>query len=111
MRLEIPFELTNGKIIVGNQKIKDIISGLNDGQYVMVINSTNPLVTKQDYRKAYFAMVDTCVANTGNQRYTIHNEFKKHLGIESTNTFSLLEWKEALEKFKFFAYNTMDCIV
>ena len=97
--MQLKVEVKKGKVISNNDKLKDYFSSLDDGEYIISIQRINPLVTPRDFQKAYFDKIDICVMHTGNDRYTIHNEYKKHSNIESTKDFDLLQWKAFLEKF------------
>ena len=111
MRIEVPFRIQKGKIVDNSQKIRDHITSLDDGTYVMTVQSINPLVSERDFQKAYFAMIDICVASTGNARYIIHDAFKAESEVQTTKNFSVEQWREHLEKFRYWAYNNMDVIV
>lgn len=109
--MQLPIQVKRGKVVKNSEKIKEYFSSLGDGDYVLTIERINPLVTTRDYQKAYFDKVDICVSSTGNDRYTIHDEFKKHSGIDSTKDLSNIEWKNLLKQFTWWAYSKFDCIV
>lgn len=109
--MQVRVDVKKGRIVTNGDKVKDYFTSLDDGTYVISIDRVNPLVTPRDYQKAYFDMVDVAVAETGNARYTIHDEFKKHSGIESTKDLNEVEWKKLLNKFRWWAYDKFDCIV
>lgn len=109
--IEVQIQMQKGKMVGNNTYVKDLISSLDDGRYVLTIQPINPLISSRDYQNAYFAMVDTCVAATGNSRYVIHEAFKKESKVDSTRHFDEIRWKDYLSKFRFWAYNNMDVIV
>ena len=111
MKVEIPITLVKGKIVDNKQKVADHFTSLDDGTYILTIQSINPLTTTRDYQNAYFAMVDICVSSSGNARYIIHDSFKAAQGVASTTNFTVQDWKTYIEKFKFWAYDKMDVIV
>lgn len=109
--MQIEIELKKGKIILNADKVKDIFLSSEDGKYIMSLDKINPLVTVEDYRKAYFSKVDIAGLSTGNDRYTIHKSFKDHYKVESTKDFTPAEWKNFIGTFTWWAYNKLDCIV
>lgn len=109
--MQVQVEIKKGKVITNNEKLKDFITSRDDGIYIISIDRVNPLTTTRDYQKAYFDKVDIAVDCTGNNRYTIHEEFKKHSGIDTTKDLSILEWRKLLMTFSWWAYNKFDCIV
>ena len=111
MKIEVPIKIGKGKIIQNSLRVKDYISSFDDGDYILTIQSINPLTTPRDCQNAYFAMVDICVSSTGNPRYIIHDSFKAAQQVATTTKFTVPEWKDYLEKFKFWAYDKMDVIV
>jgi hypothetical protein len=109
--MQVVTEILKGKIVKNGDKLKDIFSSIEDGTYIISVNRVNSLVTPRDYQKAYFDMVDIAVSETGNARYVIHDEFKKHAEVESTKDLGILEWRDLLQKFRWWAYNNFDCVV
>lgn len=111
MKIEIPVRIEKSKIVENRQQLADHITSLEDGRYVIIIQSTNPLITTRDFQKAYFAMIDICVMETGNDRYTIHNAFKISSEVDSTKDFTIVQWQDYLNKFRYWSYNELNVIV
>lgn len=111
MRIQTKIEVKKGKIIHGADRIKDHFSSLDDGYYVLTIESVLPLKTPRDFQNAYFAMVDIVAKHTGNDRYTIHEEFKKKHNVETTKDIDNAQWGKIIDTFKWWAFNEFDCIV
>ena len=72
--------------------------------------TSNPLVTEEDYRAAYFKLVDIAVLESGNDKDTIHKAYKAHEKINSTKEFGIVDWKRYLENFKLWLYNNLNII-
>jgi len=109
--MQVKVDIKKGKIVTNNTQVRDFITSREDGEYIISIDRINPLTTTRDYQKAYFDKVDIAVECTGNDRYTIHDAFKKHSEIESTKDLDILEWRKLLVKFQWWAYSKFDCIV
>jgi hypothetical protein len=109
--MQVKIEKLKGKVVTGQDKLKELYSGLEDGHYIVSIDKINPLVTTRDYQKAYFDKIDRCVECTGNSRYTIHDEFKKFCEIATTKDLGIIEWRSLLNKLSWWAYDKFDCIV
>lgn len=109
--MQVQIESLKGKVIKNKETLRDFFTSLDDGSYIVSIDRVNPLLTPRDLQKAYFDKIDTCVMHTGNTRYVIHEEFKKHAGIESTKDLEVKEWKEILSKLGWWAYEKFDCII
>ena len=106
----IRFKIQNGRIVEGKQKIADYFSSLKDGDFMLNVFTSDPLVTEEDYRAAYFKLIDIAVAESGNDKDTIHKAYKKYQKIESTKDFNIVEWKKYLENFKLWLYNNLNII-
>jgi hypothetical protein len=104
-------EKKSGKIINGNDKLREYFGSLEDGVYIVSIEKVNPLTTSRDYQKAYFDKIDICVRCTGNSRYVIHEEFKKFSGTDSTKDLDISAWRKLLDRLAWWAYDNFDCIV
>lgn len=104
-------EVKGGKIIRNGDKIRDFVGTLEDGSYVVTLERANLLLTERDCQKAYFDKVDICVAHTGNDRYTIHEEFKKYSETPTTTNLTVEQWRELLRKFEWWAHNNFNCLV
>lgn len=109
--MQARIEVEKGKIIKNGDKVREYFKSLDDGSYIISIDRINPLVTPRDYQKAYFDKVDIAVSCTGNSRYVIHEAFKSHSGTESTKELDIKQWRDLLQKFSWWAYDTFDCIV
>lgn len=108
--MQVRIDVKKGKIVSNADKVKDYFTSLDDGTYIITIERVNPLTTPRDCQKAYFDKVDIAVACTGNSRYIIHDEFKKHAGIDTTKDLNISDWRKLLSKFSWWAYDKFDCI-
>jgi Holliday junction resolvasome RuvABC ATP-dependent DNA helicase subunit len=109
--MQVKIKVAKGKLIENKEKVKEYFSSLDDGDYIISIDRINPLVTERDYQKTYFDKIDICVSCTGNARYVIHEEFKKHAGIDSTKNLDIKSWRDLLTKLSWWAYDKFDCII
>lgn len=106
----IRFKIEKGRIVDGKQRIADYFSSLKDGDFMLTVFTSNPLVTEEDYRAAYFKLIDLAVLESGNDKDTIHRSYKSHQKIASTKDFGIIEWKQYLENFKLWLYNNLNII-
>lgn len=91
-----------------DQSFSSIIRGLSDGKYLVKIMPINTKKTTKEWQEHYFLLVDECVSSTGNSKYVIHEEFKKHEGIETTKSLSSEDWSKFIENFKLYAFDKMN---
>lgn len=103
--------ILKGKITKGRDNFADIITSLDDNEYTVSFTVVNPLISERDYQKAYFAMLDTCVMHTGNNRYTLHEMFKEEKEIKTTKNLSVGQWQKVLKEFQWWAFGKMDVIL
>lgn len=108
--MQVQVQINKGRVTQNGDKLKDFINSREDGSYIITIDRINPLVTPRDYQKAYFDKIDIAVSCTGNDKYTIHNEFKKHYGIDTTKDLAIGDWRKLLTSFTWWAYNNFDCV-
>lgn len=110
----------NFNIIVENGVCKHnfyekVMSGLEDGHYLVTIKKLNEAKTSRDYQEQYFLLVDIVVADTGNDRYAIHEQFKQHQfekkGIGTTKGLTVNEWIHWIEDFKWFIFENLNILL
>lgn len=87
------------------------LDNLQDGLYIIDIHNMNPLKTEREFQKEYFSLVDAVVDYTGDTRYTIHNRFKKERNIETTKDFSLQDWVDFIDHFRWYCFKNLDLIL
>lgn len=83
---------------------------LQEGIYFLqIINLAEKDI--RSLQKQYFLFVDIIVNDTGYSRYEIHNDFKQHSKIESTKGFSVEQWLEYIENFKWYVFNNYNICI
>lgn len=109
-KMQTEIEMVKGRIR-GKERVREIINSLDDGTYTLSITRANPLLTPRDCQKAYFSKIDICVKHTGHSRQEIHDLFKTHVDIPTTQALTVPEWKELFNTLQIWAYSNFDCIV
>ncbi len=101
--------IEDGMIVV-TDKSEELLETLESGKYIISVRPFVPK-TQRQYLEQYFSMVDEAVMHTGNDRYTIHAEFKNHAGIGSTKELTTNEdWLNFIDKFKWWSLSKFDNI-
>lgn len=108
--MQLKIEVKNGKITSDTQQVKDIFSLLDNGTYILSLERVG-FSSVTDYRKAYFDRVQACSLSTGNDKYTIHEAFKSFMNVNTTKEFNESDWKMFLNKFSWWAFDNLDCMV
>lgn len=98
------------KEIRGGKVINDYLKTL-DGNYVVDIRPENNLTTPKECRAAYFFKIDLVVASTGDERYVIHERFKAYAKIDSTKNFTVVDWRNFIQKFQEYIFEKLDIVV
>lgn len=111
MKKQVKIEIKKGKIIHNADTVKDTFTSADDGFYILTLEDVQPLKTPRDYQNAYFAMVDIVAQHTGNDRYTVHENFKKLKNVETTKDMETDAWRHVHQEFKWWAFNEFECIV
>lgn len=97
----------NGKF---NEDIKEIFRNLFDGKYIISLdNITNR--NENSLRLEYFRLVDVVNKYTGQDKDEIHQIFKEFLSIDSTASFSIIEWEDFISKFKDYIFSKLDILL
>ena len=104
----IVLEKVDGKF---NEQFLELMGALGDGKYVLNVRSLNPLKTEREFQNEYFALIDQVRDVTGEAKYMIHISFKKERKVESTTGFSLQDWVDYIEAFKWYYYKNADIIL
>lgn len=99
-----------GKEIKGGKAINDYLKTL-DGNYTVDINEENTLATPKECRAAYFFKLDLVVQATGDERYTIHERFKEHMGIASTKGYTVVDWRNFIKNFQIYIFEQLDIVI
>lgn len=86
------------------------LQNLDNGKYLLTIRSIE-LKTPRESQEQYFAMVDLVRDHTGNDRYSIHEEFKADQGVITTKNFSQEDWLKFIENFKWYVFKNMDLAI
>lgn len=108
--MQFALSVVEGKSIKGGTKINNYLKTLN-GNYTVDINEENSLATPKDCQKAYFFKLDLVVSATGDERYVIHERFKKHINIASTKEFTVTDWRNFIKEFQNYIFQQLDIIV
>lgn len=95
---------------IANTTYRDVIGSLEDGEYLVTVKKRRDDKNEESYRNQYFAMIDECVHITGYKKQEIHELYKEHRTIKTTENFTPLEWEDFIEKFKYYAYNNMGVV-
>lgn len=93
-----------------NPEIKESLDNLEEGKYLLTIQPIHPKSNKE-YQAHYFLMIDIVRNHTGNDRYTIHNDFKANQRIESTKNFSVDDWVLYLNDFRWWIFEKFDLAI
>lgn len=99
-----------GKPVKGVSELNKHLSKLN-GNYTFDIQEENTLTTPNECRAAYFFKVDMVQKHSGDERYDIHEAFKKARGIESTKDFTVTDWRNLIKQFQIYVFESYDIIV
>lgn len=89
----------------------ELMGQLADGRYLVSVRGINDAKTERDFQEQYFAMVDAVRDYTGDSRYIIHERFKKHRKVETTTNFSLQDWVDFIDAFKWKQFKDLDLIL
>jgi len=100
----------NGKTISGGKEIQNYLKTTN-GNYTLEINEENTQSTPDQCRAAYFFKVDLVVGATGEERYVIHERFKKEINIGSTKNFTIVDWRNFIRQFQEYIFKNLDIVV
>lgn len=96
-----------------NKIAEELINQLNsleNGKYLISIKPIGQRTVK-DCKAHYFALVDTVRHFTGDDRYSIHENFKNHQGIESTKNFDINDWEKFIANFKWYVFEKLDLTI
>jgi len=106
------FNLTviNGKSVRGAKEIQNYLKKLN-GNYIVDISEENTMSTPAECRAAYFFQIDLVVASTRDERYAIHERFKEYTKIDSTRNFTVVDWRNFIQKFQEYIFEKLDIVV
>lgn len=99
-----------GKPVKGVPELNRYLSKL-DGNYTFDINEENNLTTPKECRAAYFFKVDLVQKHSGDERYDIHEAFKKASGILSTKDFTVIDWRNLIKQFQIYIFENYDIVV
>ena len=102
----ITIKVENGTIINQEEVIR-YLSSLN-GNYLIKALWVNEDKTLVDYRNQYFAMVDQCANHLGSSRYSIHELFKAEKKIVTTTNFTIEDWIDFIEDFRWWSFNNIE---
>lgn len=64
--------------------------------------------TESEFRKLYFFLVETISSHTGYTKNEIHLMFKTENNIPTTKNYSIEDWTNHIEKYKWWVFNTFD---
>lgn len=92
------------------QEFLQKIEGLEQGKYIINIR---PLQAKtpKEFQAQYFAQIDAVRDLTGNDRYSIHNDYKEHCGVETTKNFDTEDWIHFISDFQWYIYNNLNILI
>jgi len=108
--MQFNLAVVNGKVANGGKQIQDYLKTLN-GNYTVDIQEINTMTTPKECRNAYFFKVDLVVAHSGDERYDIHKAFKEHSQIGSTKNFTVVDWRNFIQLFREYIYESYDILV
>jgi hypothetical protein len=102
----------HGKITNGAEQIAQyLIKELKGKTCTFTIQEENTQTTTKECRDAYFFKVDLVSKATGDERYDIHEAFKKAYYIGSTKDFSVVDWRNFIKKFQEYIFDNLDIII
>ncbi len=82
-----------------------------DGNYTVSVEENNTLTTDKECRAAYFFKVDMVQRHSGDERYDIHEAFKKANGIESTKNYTVADWRNLIKQFQIYVFENYDIVI
>lgn len=94
-----------------NAEYEELMGMLEEGKYLVTVRSLNGNKTERDFQNEYFALLDMVSGHTGEQKYIIHEEYKAHRKVETTKDFSLQDWVNFIDAFKWKQYTDLDMIL
>lgn len=106
--MQVVLEKQSGQF---NAKYLELMGMLEDGKYLISVRSLNIQKTEREFQNEYFALVDIVRDYLGDTRYIIHDRFKKERNIETTKDFSLQDWIDFIEAFKWSQFKEHDLVL
>lgn len=101
----------HGKIAYGAEEIARYLTQLKGKNCIFTIQEENNLTTAKECRAAYFFKLDLVCSVTGGERYEEHEAFKRHLKIESTKDFTVIDWRVFIKNFQNYIFEKLDIVV
>lgn len=94
----------------GSKELSQYLKTLS-GNYTIDINEENTNTTAKECRSAYFFKVDIVSRHSGDEKYDIHEAFKKYIKIDSTKNYTTADWKNLIKQFQIYIFEKYDIII
>lgn len=110
MATKLKIGVDKGKIALGQEKLDEVVSHLNSGEYIVSFHLLFPK-TPEEWKKYYFLLRDILYEDgeTGYTKTELHEIGKATIGVESTKGFTSEQWQQYVQDFKDWAFESFEC--